>query len=219
MKKLLGIGILAMLIIALMVVPVLATECGPGGPGGFPGGGPGGRGIDIFIDEVEFEWEYEWNYEFTHNEQYNFIDFCCDKGGGGLELEGLFITEKAYNRFDLIDVNAFQNAEGIITVQQAAGNGILQQANVDVDINKMTKMMRGYGGKGSKVGGLEVEGLYLLEKDYSRFDKISGNAFQNAVGITTVQMSSGNGNIQQANISLDYTKLMRPHHYHGGGCR
>lgn len=212
MKKLLGIGILAMLIIALMVYPVIACE-------GDPMDQDGGSAPFIEVGDdlnVDYEWEYEWNYEFTHNEQYNFIDFCCDKGGSGLELEGLFITEKAYNRFDLIEGNAFQNAEGITTVQQAAGNGVLLQANVDVDINQMKNMMRGYGGKS---GGLEVEGLYLLEKDYSRFDKIAGNAFQNAVGITTVQMSSGNGNILQANVNLDYTKLMKPHHHHGGGCK
>lgn len=114
------------------------------------------------------------------------------------ESEELFIGSEFYQRSDLITGNAFQGAMGITTVQQAAGNANVLESNVEVaagldaadDIELSAQEV-------------EVEEVLILERHYSRTDTISGNAFQDATGITTVNTSSGNANILQSNVEVN----------------
>ena len=57
---------------------------------------------------------------------------------------------------------------------------------------------------------VEVEEVLILERHYSRTDTISGNAFQNATGITTVNSSAGNANVLQSNVEVNIGGLYVP---------
>lgn len=113
------------------------------------------------------------------------------------EIEDLFIMSREYQRDDVITDNAFYNAEGITTVQLSAGNTNLLETNVDVTTLALADDLD------LSAQEIEIEDIVLLEKKYNRSDVISGHAFQGATGITTVNMSSGNANVLQANIGVN----------------
>ena len=163
MKKLLGIGILLMVLLALVAVPA-AAQVGP-------------LNGEMPAEELEF-------------------DLIFDEA----ETEYLFIGEEFYERSDVITGNAFQGAMGITTVQQAAGNTSILESNVEVNAAADLEPADELELSAQEV---EIEGVLLLERHYSRTDTISGNAFQNATGITTVNMSSGNANILQSNVEVN----------------
>lgn len=99
-------------------------------------------------------------------------------------------------RGDLIDENAFQNAAGITTVQLSTGNGNVLQSNTRIalanaDVDDLV-------GTVALAFDPESGESYVMRRD-----KIADNAFQNVAGITTVQMSSGNGNALQANVNIE----------------
>ncbi len=113
-----------------------------------------------------------------------------------VEATGPVSKEDYGIRFDKIDDEAFENATGVTTVQMSAGNGnILQSAQNVLVLNDVCDAdLQEVNAKIYKTVSFD---------DYDkRFDKISGEAFQNATGITTVQMSSGNGNILQAGLNV-----------------
>lgn len=99
-------------------------------------------------------------------------------------------------RYDLLDENAFQNAAGITTVQLSTGNGNVLQGNTRIalanaDVDDLVSTM------------VEVVCPDSEDEYYERYDLVTGNVFQNVAGITTVQMSSGNGNALQANVNIE----------------
>ncbi len=122
------------------------------------------------------------------------------------ETEEIFIGEEFYERSDLITGNAFQGAMGITTVQQAAGNASVLESNVEVnaaDLEPADELAL-------SAQEVEVEEVLILERHYSRTDTISGNAFQNATGITTVNSSAGNANVLQSNVEVNIGGLYVP---------
>ena len=114
-----------------------------------------------------------------------------------VELEELFIMSWDYQRDDVITNNAFYNAEGITTVQLSAGNTNILETNVDVTTLALANDLD------LSAQEIEVEEVMLFDKRYNRSDVISGHAFQGVSGITTVNMSSGNANVLQANIGVN----------------
>ncbi|MDZ7671220.1 MAG: hypothetical protein U5K53_00010 [Halanaerobiales bacterium] len=114
-----------------------------------------------------------------------------------VEIEDLFIMSKEYQRDDVITNNAFYNVEGITTVQLSAGNANVLETNVDITTLALASDLD------LSAQEIEIEDIKFLEKEYSRSDVISGHAFQGATGITTVNMSSGNANVLQANIGVN----------------
>ena len=169
MKKLLGIGTVLMVLLALVAVPA-AAQVGP-------------LNEEMPAEELEF-------------------DLIFDEA----ETEYLFIGEEFYERSDVITGNAFQGAMGITTVQQAAGNASVLESNVEVnaaDLEPADELAL-------SAQEVEVEEVLILERHYSRTDTISGNAFQNATGITTVNSSAGNANVLQSNVEVNIGGLYVP---------
>ena len=115
------------------------------------------------------------------------------------EAEEIFIGEEFYERSDLITGNAFQGVMGITTVQQAAGNASVLESNVEVNAAGLEPA----NALELSAQEVEVEEVLILERHYSRTDTISGNAFQNATGITTVNSSTGNANVLQSNVEVN----------------
>lgn len=112
------------------------------------------------------------------------------------EVEEIYIGEKFYERNDVITNNAFREALGITTVQQAAGNTSILESNVGIE------GLEGADQFELSAQEVEIEEILVMEKHYNRADTISGNAFMEATGITTVQQSAGNANILQSNVEV-----------------
>ena len=194
MKKL-SIGILALMLVALIALPVLATEA---------------------ETEVEDSWIWcseVWTYLDDRDDNsvdkdlfddkdgidfdvcyvdYSFLDF----GYGGQVINGIMFLEKGYNRHSEIMGSAYSGAHGIVTTQLSSGNINLQLSNIAVDVKFM------HDADLMAVGQLAT-GLLIHEKNYMRYDAIGGSAFSGAVGIITTQLSSGNGNLQQSFVDVE----------------
>lgn len=213
MKKLLGIGITALMLVALLALPTFACW----------------RCMDLDVEDnnmatggssiwedVDYDYDYDYmdNYDHDgydndgHDERVwiNFNAGYCGigndlafRGGhssGGQSLMNLVLYEKYYSRFDKLSGSVFTDSEGIITVQQSAGNTNAQLSNVGLDVKYMGDI--DLAGVGQTIGC-----VVITEKDYMRFDEISGSAFAGAAGILTVQQSSGNANLQQSNVDVE----------------
>jgi len=113
------------------------------------------------------------------------------------EIEDVLVIEKEYTRSDVITNQAFRGAEGITTVQQAAGNTNILESNVKVEGLTAANEFE------LSAQEAEIEEVLVLSKEYSRTDKIAGNAFRDVSGITTVNMSSGNANILQSTVEVE----------------
>ncbi|HKL12162.1 MAG TPA: hypothetical protein VJ907_01000 [Halanaerobiales bacterium] len=113
------------------------------------------------------------------------------------ETEEIYIGEEIYYRDDLITNNAFRDALGITTVQQAAGNASVLESNVTIEGLEEADEFE------LSAQEVEVEEVLIMERDYTRVDTISGNAFRNATGITTVQQAAGNANVVQSNVEVN----------------
>lgn len=168
MKKLFGISLVVMFILAFMVVPALGQEL---------------RFIDIVETPDCAELECTC---FSH-------DFLLE----GAVIYDVDLYDTNYTRWDLIEKNAFQNVHGITTVNLASGNGNL--LNADIDVTALAKA-------NSMDLTLSLAGIIDVDSNdhcYTRWDVITDKAFQNAIGITTVQMSSGNANILQTSVGIE----------------
>jgi len=136
--------------------------------------------VPVAADPEEPEWIFEEDMIFND-----------------AEVEDVLVIEKEYTRSDLITNQAFRGAEGVTTVQQAAGNANALQSNVKVEGLTAANEFE------LSAQEAEIEEVFVLAKEYSRTDKIAGHAFQDATGITTVNMSSGNANILQSNVEVE----------------
>jgi hypothetical protein len=144
--------------------------------------------VPVLADGPGYGGPPEFDFEYLENE-----DLVFDE----VELEELFIMSWDYQRDDVITNNAFYDAEGITTVQLSAGNTNILETNVDVTTIALANDLD------LSAQEIEVEEVMLFDKRYNRSDVISGHAFQGTTGITTVNMSSGNANVLQANIGVD----------------
>jgi len=205
MKKLLGIGITALILVALLAVPSFA--CWQCMDLDVDNAAQGGSTIWDDVDYMD-EWDNDDYDNDGHDERFwiNFNAGYCGLGNdvalrgghhfGGQSLMNLVVYEKYYTRFDKLSGSVFSDAEGIVTVQQSAGNTNAQLSNVGLDVKFMGDI--DLAGVGQTIGCIIV-----TEKDYMRFDEISGSAFAGAAGILTVQQSSGNANLQQSNVDVE----------------
>ncbi|NLU42046.1 MAG: hypothetical protein GXX08_07570 [Firmicutes bacterium] len=119
-------------------------------------------------------------------------------------LSGIFINWQRAYRSDSI-TGSFGNARGIITVQQASGNGNIVQHNGRVSLQRSSAVDLA-ATTAVYCGGLELSadswckdlwfkaGPIVVDKACApRADLICG-AFNDACGIITVQQASGNAN-------------------------
>lgn len=119
-------------------------------------------------------------------------------------LSGIFINLQLASRSDKI-IGSFDNARGIITIQQASGNGNVVQHNGRVSLQRSSAVDLA-ATTAVYCGGLELSAGSWCEDFWlaagpivadigcaSRADLICG-AFSDACGIITVQQASGNAN-------------------------
>jgi len=197
MKKLLGIGITALMLVALLALPAFALS----------------EVIDIddsWLCRPDF---YNWVDDRDDNsydkdghddkdlfDDKDYVDFdamVCGMGGGyGQSVNAVTFMAKNYERYSEITNSAFAGAHGILTTQLASGNANAQSSAVYVDVKFL-------GDIDLVPVGQSVNGSLFLEKNYMRYDAISGNAFAGAVGILTTQLSSGNANLQQSIVDIE----------------
>ncbi|MBO8126233.1 MAG: hypothetical protein H0Z38_03240 [Firmicutes bacterium] len=106
-------------------------------------------------------------------------------------------------RWNMISGEAFEYVEGVVTVNNVVGVASTVQDNVSVVINDLQNTntimplifdFSVLSGNGS-AGELGCPGKVA-------FNRICGEAFQNAKGIITVQQSVGNFNTVQSNVSF-----------------
>lgn len=120
-------------------------------------------------------------------------------------LDGVIImgdyNDGKYTRWDEIKHDAFRNAEGITSVNLSSGNGNVLETNVDISALAEASSLDLTGSM------IFITGSYMDKpcKSYMRWDTISNNAFRDVVGITSVNMSSGNGNVLQTNLGIEVT--------------
>jgi hypothetical protein len=198
MKKL-GIGILALMFIAVVALPVLAIDVVD----------------DSYLCRPDF-WTYidDRDDNSFDKDMFDDKDIIDDKDGvdfdakvcgmgfgmGGQSVNGVMFMEKYYERYDLIDGNAYSGSHGILTTQLSAGNANAQSSAVYVDVTFLRDI-------DLVPVGQSVNGTLFIEKNYMRYDAIGGNAFSGAVGILTTQLSSGNANLQQSIVDIEVNPL------------
>ncbi len=116
------------------------------------------------------------------------------------ELSNVESYETYTSQFNQVSDTALEDVTGGLMVQMVAGNGNIMQANSSfegysssdvIPDDVKTQEIR------ASISNVSSHDTYV-----SRYNTIGGNAFTNATGITTVQMSSGNGNILQSNVSI-----------------
>lgn len=123
-----------------------------------------------------------------------------------LDLDAVIVLgayyDGSYTRWDTIEGNAFSGASGITTVNLSSGNGNVLETNVEVSAYNEASMMEL---DGSLILAAGIYDFFSCGSNgyYTRWDSISDNAFMNATGITSVNMSSGNGNALQTNVGIE----------------
>ena len=204
MKKLLGIGITALMLAALLALPAFALSevidideswlCRP----------------DFYTwlvdDRDDNSTDKDWiDDKDGHDDKdlfddKDYVDFdakvCGMEGGYGQSVNAVTFMAKYYERYSEITNSSFAGAHGILTTQLASGNANAQSSAVYVDVKFL-------GDIDLVPVGQSVNSSLFLEKNYMRYDAITGNAFAGAVGIVTTQLSSGNANLQQSIVDIE----------------
>jgi hypothetical protein len=124
--------------------------------------------------------------------------FTHDLELDAIMIEGFYFDGR-YTRWDKIENSAFRGAEGITSVNLASGNGNILETNVDVTALAPANSLD------LNASIISVSGVYMDTCccEYMRWDSISDNAFRDVMGITSVNMSSGNGNALQTNVGIE----------------
>ncbi len=152
----------------------------------------------VWADKCDGGCGGEGNGKTTNNVDVDVVKIVDLTGAGAAasaKLVGAASADAVTSKYGEISGEAFFESVGITTVNMAAGNANIVQANTGLEI--------------LAVDGVELEGATATtvnstfnESGTVRYDEISGNAFAGATGITTVQMSSGNGNVLQSNVNV-----------------